>query len=98
MAFSTSVSSIIGGRYGNHGRLPTQAVCNLNFRYEMTFGKLKVAPQLDIFNFFNKRTVTAVDENKAYSDYPYPEGNPTWRMPWAWLPGRSLRWGVSVKF
>jgi hypothetical protein len=91
-------SSIIGGKYGNHGRLPTQTVCDLNLRYELTFGKVKVLPSLDIFNLFNKHTVTAVDENKAFADFPYPDGNPTWRMPWAWLPPRSLRWGVAVQF
>lgn len=91
-------SSIIDGRYGNHGRLPSQAVVDLNLRYVMAFGRIRVTPTVDVFNLFNKRTVTGVDENKAYAEYPYPEGNPTWRMPWAWLPGRNLRWGVAVQF
>ncbi|WP_243304180.1 TonB-dependent receptor [Geothrix oryzisoli] len=88
----------IDGRYGNHGRLPTQVVCDLNLRYEMRFRRVKVTPSLDVFNLFNKLTVTGVDENKAWGNYPYPEGNPTWRQPWAWLTGRNLRWGLSLSF
>lgn len=88
----------IDGRYGNHGRLPTQVVCDLNLRCELRFGRIKLTPSLDVFNLFNKHTVIGVDENKAWGLYPYPEGNPNWRQPWAWLTGRNLRWGLSLSF
>lgn len=88
----------IDGRYGNHGRLPTQVVCDLTLRYEMRFSRIKVTPSLDVFNLFNRQTVAGVDENKAWWKYPYPEGNPTWRQPWSWLAGRSLRWSLSLSF
>jgi len=88
----------IDGKYGNHGRMPTQVVCDLNLRYELRFSRIKVAPSLDVFNLFNKHTVIGVDENRAWGLYPYPDGNPNWRQPWAWLTGRNLRWSLSLTF
>ncbi|GLH67861.1 TonB-dependent receptor [Geothrix edaphica] len=88
----------IDGRYGNHGRMPTQVVCDLILRYELRFSRVKVTPSLNVFNLFNQRTVVGVDESKAWGEYSYPEGNPNWRQPWAWLTGRNLSWGLSLTF
>lgn len=88
----------VDGRYGNHGRLPTQVSCDLSLRCEMRLGRIRATPSLEVLNLFNQQTVLGVDENKAWELYPYPEGNPNWRQPWTWLPPRTLRWGLSLNF
>ncbi len=82
-------------KYGNFGRTPNTAQVDLTFEYAMTFGRLKVVPNLNMFNVFNNRTATT---HNIYNT----DGNATQRDDWneesAWLRGRNFRFGVKLNF
>lgn len=82
-------------QYGNFGRTPTTLQTDLSFEYGIKAGKVKISPNINIFNVFNSRSAT------SQSNYA-TDGNgtavATWGQENGWLRGRNFRWGVKVNF
>jgi len=87
--------------YGTRGRLPQETVANMHLDWAYKFSKtVKLTPSIDVFNLFNSRTVTAVDQNGTLAGAAGSAGglNPASGYANGWLAGRSYRWGVKVAF
>lgn len=82
-------------RYGQFGRTPTIKRVDARFEYEMKLGNYRIIPSVDVFNLFNTREVTDVEE--SYTDSSGIITN-RWKMATAWQTYRTFRFGVKVRF
>lgn len=82
-------------RLGQFGRTPALKNTDIRLEYALKLGKYQVVPSIDIFNFFNSRKATGVED--SYTDSSGLVTN-RWKMETGWQTGRSFRFGVKVRF
>lgn len=82
-------------RLGQFGRTATLNNVDARVEYAVKMGKYQIMPSVDVFNLFNSRKATSVDD--FYTD---SSGNVTgrWKMENGWQQGRRFRFGVKVRF
>jgi hypothetical protein len=107
--YSYGNSTPYQNKFGNFGTAPALSTVDIHGDYAIAFGpKVRLSPSLDIFNAFNKRTATGINQtatlqNTGAPDPKFGYGTSTDpnTVPYvenAWLEGRRFRFGVKVKF
>jgi hypothetical protein len=82
-------------KYGQFGRTPNTAQVDLTFEYAMQFGRLKVTPNINMFNVFNTRIATS---HNIYATDGNATPRPDWNEESNWQRGRNYRFGVKLAF
>ncbi len=82
-------------RYGQFGRTATLNQVDARLEYALKLGRYSIIPSVDIFNLFNTRKATSVDD--FYTDSSGVETG-RWKMENEWQRFRSFRFGVKVRF
>jgi len=96
------------GQLGNYGLSATNTPLAMHLDYSLAFGpKVRLSPSVDIFNLFNSRAATGLNQfatlqfsgapNAAYGPGASVEGGAP-AIETGWLEGRRFRFGVKVKF
>ncbi|HEY3204460.1 MAG TPA: carboxypeptidase regulatory-like domain-containing protein [Thermoanaerobaculia bacterium] len=94
---------------GNDGRYPTVAEANLSLGYPFSIGTVTATVQLNLYNVFNRQTVTARNEFRSFvlppSGYPdsifdpnQEQTNPEYGRPTARLDPRLFRAALKISF
>ncbi len=97
------------GRYGNFGTTPALTTVDAHVDYAFAFGtKVRLSPSIDVFNVFNKRTATGINQTATLQQtgtpdpkFGYglnPDPNTVPYVETGWLEGRRFRFGVKVQF
>ena len=82
-------------RLGQFGRTPALKTLDVRLEYALKVGKYHIVPSVDIFNFFNSRKATGVED--SFTDASGFETG-RWKMETGWQQGRRFRFGVKVRF
>lgn len=82
-------------RLGQFGRTPALKNADVRLEYALKVGKYQIVPSIDIFNFFNSRKATGVED--SFTDSSGFETT-RWKMETGWQEGRRFRFGVKVRF
>ncbi len=85
------------GLMGNHGRTPNVSVVDMHADTEIRIGKTRLVPSVDVFNFFNNRTVTSVYQY-ATKQSTGAEDSLRYGKPQEWLQGRRFQVGLKLQF
>ncbi|HJW09478.1 MAG TPA: TonB-dependent receptor, partial [Holophagaceae bacterium] len=83
------------GTLGQYGRTPSTNQVDMHLDYVIKFGRMSLAPMVDVFNLFNTRYATGVLQQGTDG-----VGNPDLRYgaPTSWQEGRHYRFGVKFRF
>jgi hypothetical protein len=90
-------STPANGQYGQYGRTPfnQQVDMHTDFQYSLG-GKMRLAPSVDIFNLFNSRAATGVQQTATLQFSASPD--PRFGQETGWMEGRRFRFGVKFSF
>jgi hypothetical protein len=90
-------STPANGKYGQYGRTPfnQQVDMHTDFQYNLG-GKMRLAPSIDIFNLFNSRAATGVQQTATLQFSGAPD--PRYGVETGWMEGRRFRFGVKFTF
>ena len=85
-----------GGLQGNLGRTPFLANLDLHLDWVWVLpGRVRLVPQVDVFNSLNGRKPTDIDQTADYGIYG---PNPSYGQPLVWQTARSWRFGAKLQF
>lgn len=85
----------LNNKLGQMGRTPSTSNTDFHVDYAFKLGKVQMVPSLDVFNLFNQRMATAVDEFETDSNGIVTN---RWGLENAWQVGRRFRVGLKVRF
>jgi Carboxypeptidase regulatory-like domain/TonB dependent receptor len=90
-------STPANGEYGQYGRTPfnQQVDMHTDFQYNLG-GKMRLAPSIDIFNLFNSRAATGVQQTATLQFSGAPDSR--YGVETGWMEGRRFRFGVKFTF
>lgn len=83
------------GQYGSEGRTPSNGLFDLMIDYSFNWNGYRVAPNVTVFNIFNRRTATTTN---IYGTTSAGATNPFYGYETGWNTGRSVRFGFKVQF
>jgi hypothetical protein len=90
-------STPANGQLGQYGTTPFNQQVDMHTDFQINLGgKMRLAPSIDIFNLFNSRAATGVQQTATLQFSGAPD--PRYGVETGWMEGRRYRFGVKLTF